>query len=277
MTKGKRRFRLALVILIVAIPTVTVLFALLRLFNQEKHEVFVKIKVSQGLWWASTSKPNLWLAQSIHKGDRELSFDRSPLAEIGEVRYYPFVSKSSDTITEDKYNIYLVAKLSAGYNSKKDLYTFKRNSLIIGSPIEIDTNRSQITGTVIAVSPQPFEDNYVEKKVTLIKVLGYTSDDPFLYLGIGIGQKYFDGEDNVVEITNKYLRKFYVPLSDIQGNLHENPSSARQDIVVEAKVKVRQEEGNFLFGEEKLLKNGTEFYLSTDSGSLEQFTVARVD
>jgi hypothetical protein len=245
----------------IIIPVVVIGIAFLKLATGETHLIYVKIKVSQGLWWATTTKPNLWLAKGIKKGDTEYSLLGKPKAEILEVRYYPFFDETQQT--EDKYDIYLKVKLIASYDNRREQYTFHRTAIAVGSAIELETQNSQITGTVIEISENEFEDEYVEKTITLIKEEGYFKDNPYQFDNIKIGDSYFDGEDVVFEIIDKQLKKSVVLVPTSYGTLHEQEVASRQNIIIRVKIKARKKDGQLFFGEEKVLNIGSPLIIST--------------
>jgi hypothetical protein len=272
-TRGKIKMMPFLLILI---PLLTIIFGAFKYLSRESSYVYVKIKMSQGLWWASTTKPNLWLAKSINVGDKQTSFLDKTLAEITEIRYYPYISRNSDSISEDKYNVYLTVKLSVGTDSKGN-FIYNRSNLIVGTPIEVETGKTQITGTVTEISPNEFPNNFVTKKVTLLKMMGYIKGNPYPYLGITIGDKYFDGTENVVEIASKSLRGIGINSSDDFGVVREQTSKISQNIVIEANLKVRKIGDEYIFGEEKVLRNGEELYVPTDNFSFEGYVVSAIE
>ena len=90
--------------------------------------VYAKIKVSQGLWWANTARPSLWIANSIKKGDKEQGLGGNPLVEVQTVRYYP-ISSQNAIYQEPQYDVYLTVKMKVQYNKNTDSYSFKRELL----------------------------------------------------------------------------------------------------------------------------------------------------
>src|SRR3989338_8348156 len=77
-----------------------VLVSAYKLFFVKPTFVYAKVKVGQGLWWASTQKPSLWFVKNIKKGDIQTDLLGEPTAEILSVRYYP-------TVFPNQYDVYL--------------------------------------------------------------------------------------------------------------------------------------------------------------------------
>ena len=167
-----------------------------KLFTAKGQVVYTTVKVSQGLWWANTLNAPVWMIQNLKKGDIEKSLTGSPVAEILEVRYYPAQNQS---IQSEQYSIFLTVKLTADYNTRRNTYSFKRSTIGIGSPIEFEFNSGLISGTVISLSNQPPQNQYVNKIVTLYKPFVERSE----YDAIQIGDKYFDGTAERIKIIDK--------------------------------------------------------------------------
>lgn len=51
-----------------------------KLFFTKPTYVYVKVKMGQGLWWASTAKPSLWFVKSLNKGETERDLMGNPTA-----------------------------------------------------------------------------------------------------------------------------------------------------------------------------------------------------
>lgn len=267
---AKRKIVLPLApIILVAIAALAVLFALFKLAKPNSDIVYAKVKVSQGLWWSTTSNPDTYFIRAIAKGDAEYNLYGSPDAQILSVRYYPSLDK---TLNQNKYDIFLTLKLAASYNSKTQKFTFKRSSLVVGIPIEIETNKAQITGTVMEVSPQPFEDKYEERILFITKKFAY----PWEYDAIKVGDGYFDGEETVFEILDKNQRPTSALENDYYGNFTSSTLDSVRYISVKARVKVLKRDSSLFFGEEKLLNSGSYFNLWTPNFNFQDFVVGQI-
>ena len=267
MAARKKRKNIPIVtLLFIIVPVFVIIIALIKVATKETQYVYARVKVSQGFWWGSSTKPPVWFTGAIKKEEVEYNFLGKPAAEIMQVKYYPAGSPPD----ADAFHVYFVAKLDADYNNKTQQYVYKRNILAVGSPIEITTQSANITGTVIGISKQEFDDKYEEKIVTLTKKLGY----PWEYDAIKIGDKYHDGEEVVFEV----LTKHHVPTSTITNDVYGNIVPQQMDYIsIKAKIKVKVKNGQFLFGEEKLLTPGTEMNVSLENFGFNRFFVSKIE
>ena len=253
-------------LLFVIVPVFVIIIALTKIATRESEYVYAKIKVSQGFWWGSSVKPKVWFTEAIKKGEVENNFLGKPVAEIMQVRYYPVTSLPDG----NDFHIFFVVKLDADYNDRAQQYVFKRKTLAVGSPIEIVTQSANITGTVIEISKQEFDDKYEQKIVTLTKKLSY----PWEYDAIKIGDKYFDGEGVVFEVLTKHQVPTTTITNDVYGNVV--PESMMY-VSIKAKIKVKAKNGQLLFAEEKLLTPGTELNVSLENFGFNRFYVSKIE
>ena len=266
----KNRFSIIIVLVFLGILVLTLGFLGLRQLSSKTNWVWAKVKVSQGLWWASTQKPPLWLPQAIGKGDGEYNLFGSPIVEVEEVRSYP----AGDNEKEDRFNIYLTVKVAADYSSSQKKFTFKNSALAVGAPIELELGNSLVSGTVIGVSSAPFEQKYVERKVTLRKIPAFSWE----YSAIKIGDEFSDG----VDIVFKVLSKNILGWANVSKSLGENrfqtlPGGSTFEIAVTAKMKLRDVGGALIFGEEKLFRPGAVFSVATLNFDYRDFEVVSVE
>ncbi len=126
-----------------------------KLFFTRPVFVYVKVKMGQGLWWASTAKPAIWFVEALKKDDVETSLTGSPIAQIQSIRYYPWYG------TTNQYDIYLTLKLKVNGNPKTGKYNFKRSTIGVGSPIDLEFPSTQVSGTVTELNIAPFAEKYV--------------------------------------------------------------------------------------------------------------------
>ncbi len=227
--------------LILAVFVAIVLFAgfvvAFKFFTAKEETVYVKVKVSQGLWWASTAKPQYWMVNSLKKGDVETSLTGKPKGEILSVRSYPW----RDT---EQFNIYLTLKLQGEKNKRTGKYTYNRTVMAVGAPIDFDFSNTQVSGTIMEVSEKPFDENLTEKIVVLNKSLA----EPWEYDTIQIGDKYSDGEEVVFEVIDKSVKmasEVYTRTNVEQILTTEKPVN----IDVTAKMKFNSINGRLFFQE----------------------------
>lgn len=270
---AKRKFRIPIVpLLFIVIPAIVILIAGVKFYTTSfsPSYVYVKVKLSQGLWWASTESPDIWLATGIKSGDKEYNLLGKPTADILSVRYYP-TSSGSDP-TKDKYGVFLTVKLAASYNARNQKYTYNRSAVLVGAPIDIETQRTSISGTVTALSSQPFDDKYIEKTVFLTKRFAY----PWEYDAIKIGDAYFDGQDTVFKVLDKQRTATAMIVPDYFGNYLSTTVDSTRYIIVKATIKVREENGVLYFGDEKLLTSGASLEIVTPNFNYKDFVVGEI-
>ena len=241
-----------------------------KLFFTKPTFIYTKVKVGQGLWWAGGQKPGIWLANSIKKGDVERDLLGRSIAEVLNVRYYPWYAI-------DQYDIYLTVKLRINSLGKSKKYNFKRSALGVGAPIELELPSVQVSGTVIEISQKPFEDQYTEKTVYLTKQFAYLWE----YEAIVIGEGFFDGENLVFQVIDKKSdekKNIISPQKTVGTNIiGMSISESRQTITVKAKVMVKENDGRFVFGEEQKLFVGKTFNILAPSFAFNDYVIAKIE
>lgn len=233
-------------VFLAAIAFVTV-FSIYILFFAKPMYIYAKVKVGQGLWWATTAKPNIWFVKAIKKGDIETDLMGKPIAEILSVRYYPWDSSN-------QYDVYIVLKLRVTGNKKTGKYNFNRSTIGIGAPIDLEFPLSQFSGTIVDLSGKPFKEKFIEKTIYLAKGNGYYKDFSFPYENIIIGDKYFDGVDYIFEVIDKKLQKqIWAVTNSSTGQLIERDAETSQQIIVKAKIKVKEINKQLVYGEDQIV------------------------
>ncbi len=232
--------------------------------------IYAKVKLGQGLWWANTNDPSIWLVKSIKKGDIEKDFLGRPIAEILNVRYYP-------VFESNQFTTYLTIKLKVSVNKKEKKYSFKRATIGVGSPIDFEFSGIQTSGTVTAISENNIEDKLADKIVYLTKRYAY----PWEFDAIKIGDSYFDGETTVFEILEKQLKETdqILPVERYgQANVVD-PSlpESRRYIFVKAKIKVKEENNQYIYGESQIVTPGKSLSISTKQFNFRDFIVAGIE
>ncbi len=215
-----------------------------RIFFSDPKYIYAKIKIGQGYWWANTAKPGYWFLGSVKKGDEEFDIFGKPIAHIYEVKSYPLWNNS-------QYDIYLYTKLQVQKNSKTRQLSFNRSPIAIGAPIELNLQNTAITGTIIAQSYKPFSEKYEEKIITLVNKGGYSKDYPYRYNNLIIGDTHSNGKDVTFEILGKKLQPTILTVqNNLTTEIIERETENVQDIIVKAKIKVKKEGTDYIYGEE---------------------------
>lgn len=245
--------------IIVVLLTISLvgIISIYKILKPETITIYAKVKLGQGMWWAGGNRPMIWLTNAIRKGDYEKDFLGKKIIEIEDIKYYPYYST-------DQYDTFLMLKLLVGKNKKTDNYTFKRSTLGIGSPIELELNSVQVNGSVIDLSTKPFEDILIQKTINLYKRNAYLWE----YDSITIGDKYNDGKYDIFEIIDKSAtNEPYTGIDNINntgtGSRNEISSQTRKNIMVQANIKVTEKNGQYILGEEQIIRIGKPFNFST--------------
>lgn len=228
------------------------LFSFYKLFITKPIDIYVKVKLGQGLWWASTSEPPLWLVNSLNVQTN------SPNIKIIKINYYPYLVSGTNTQSinqyNDQYNVYLTLKLKATTNKSGDVYYFNRSEIAIGSPIDLAFSDTQVSGVIIAYSNKPIIDKLVDKMIFLTK----SNPPSWEYEVIKTGDYYFDGENKAFEILSK----------EISGD---------NSLTVKAKIKIKEINNRLVFGEDRVVSVGKNINISTNNFTFNNYVVSRID
>lgn len=240
-----------------------------KIIYSKSEYMYVQVKVGEGYWWASTLKPSIWYVNAIRKGEKAQDLLGRTTAQIIAKRIYP-------TWTNDQYDTYITMKLRVSYNAKTKEYSFENNTVSIGSPIEVQFPKADVTGTIIDLGAKPLSTNYVEKTVYLVDQGGYTKDFTFRYDGIKVGDSYFDGQDTVFTVLSKRLDKNIWTVTDNNAQVYERDVYTTQNIVVKARIKVQKEADGYYFGKDYKLSNNASIPFSTPGFIFEGFVVREI-
>jgi hypothetical protein len=244
------------------------LIALIKLPFRKTAIVYTTVKLNQGVWWSNTQKPGIWFLEALKKGDKEYNLLGQPLAEIVGVRYYQQMN-----LDLNQFDIYLTVKLNAEKNGNQE-YVFKRTAIAVGSPLDLNFKNSQVVGTVIRLQEKKEDEHYIEKTITLTKKFAF----PWESEGIKVGDIYFDGEKNILEITSKQIVNTTIIAADIYGNFLPENLEAREYITLKARIKLKKNSFNQLvYGEEQVIKIGSYANLVTNNTMLTDYIVAGLD
>jgi hypothetical protein len=236
-----------------------------KLFFAKPVYVYAKVKMGQGLWWASTAKPAVWFLNSLKKGAVERSLTGKPIAEILSVRYYPWW-------TSGQYDVYLTLKLKVSGNKKTEKYNFKRSTIGVGSPIDLEFPKAQVSGTIVELSEEPLKDVFVTKIITLTKKEAY----PWEADAIMVGDKYFDGQDYIFEIIDKKIYDFQEAYS-LSGLYYAAETERKKNITVKVRTKLKQKNNQLIFGEEQILTPGKTINVATANFTFQDYVVGGVE
>lgn len=236
-----------------------------KLFFAKDTYVYTRVKVSQGLWWANTAKPSIWMLKAFKKGDVEKSLTGKQSVKILAVRYYPYWGT-------DQFDVYLDLKLLVSGNPKTGKYNFKRSAIGVGAPIDLEFPDVQVSGTITRMSSKPFKDKTVKKTLTLVKKYA----NAWEYDAIQIGDSYFDGTDKVFTVMDKWFEEQWVTY-EATGNNYPIETEPKKHITVRAEVLLTQSKNQLFFAQEQKLTLGKAFNMSTNNFTFEAFEIAGIE
>ncbi|OGH23148.1 MAG: hypothetical protein A3F31_04115 [Candidatus Levybacteria bacterium RIFCSPHIGHO2_12_FULL_38_12] len=233
--------------------------------------LYAKIKVGDYLTGESVVKPKLWLAFALKKGDVEKPLIGKPTAELLGFTYYPLEKGKG-------LDIYLNVKLKTSLNKQIHKYSFKRSTIAIGSPIDIEFTSTQITGTIIGLSEKEFKETYVDKIIYLVFQGGYGKDHPYRYDNIKTGEKYYDGQNYVFEVLDKQLQKnIWSVVNNLNAQIYEREVETTQDIIVKAKIKAKKINDQLFYGEEYPIYVNAHIPFLTSNFTFENFVIRKIE
>jgi hypothetical protein len=222
-------------------------FSFYKLFFTKPTYIYVKVKLGQGMWWASsTIEPPQWLVNSIKKTSNPI--------DVLKIQYYPLFITGVNNQFIDQYNTYLTLKLKVTKNRDSNDYFYNRSVVAIGAPIDLELSNVQVSGTIISFSKELIEDQYIEKIVYLNK----ENPSSWEYDGIKVGDCYFDGENKVFEVIGKEI-------------------SSDNSLIVKAKIKIKEINNHFVFGEDSVITVGKNINIFTNNFTFNNYTVSRMD
>lgn len=253
------------IVIFIGIIILVGLVILLKVFTTQEETVYAKIKVSQGLWWASTAKPSVWLAHSFKKGMIETDIGGKPIVEITTVRSYPWWNS-------DQYDIYLTLKIQASRNERTNVFTFKRAPIAVGSPIDLEFPEVQVSGTVMELSQEPIKENRIDKIVTLEKKYA----DQWEVSAIEVGDTYHDGVATVAEILDTQVQ----PAAEVYVRVGSGYPFSTEDmykVVVKARLEVQKIDDELIYREDQPVQLGRTLNLQTSQLVYQDYIVTSID
>ncbi len=280
----KKFFLRNYVFIFIAVVFLILSYSIFKSLTTQSKTVYVKIKVGQGMWWAQTGRPSIWFVNALKKDQGEYDLVGRPTAKILDVQYYPSETGTAGNYDDsginqftNQYDVYLTLKVNVSFDKKYNKYYYKRSSVLIGSPIDFEFSSAAVTGTVIDISDRPFNDHYVDKTVQLVFRGGYKKDFPYLFEKINVGDSYFDGKNKAIEIIDKWTEPMVINVSNINAQIYEREVYSQQNIVVKAKIRLKEKNNTLIFGEEKVVGIGSGFNIITPNYIIGNFIVSRID
>jgi hypothetical protein len=266
--KFAKRWIIAPIVVVILAGVIILAFSLPKLLgDRSKETIYVKVKVSQGLWWANTQSPGVWILNGIKVGEKELSLLGKPQAEIIKVSYYPSISTPRKYGSE--YNVYATLKIGVDKAGNEGML-FKRSAVSIGSPIEVEFPSGSLTGNIIELSNDLDFDKYITKNVILTKRGAY----PWEYNSVNSGDEQTDGNQTVFKVLHKKAFNTSTIGYNAYGIPDFNDKTLYLQVIAEIKV---ESKGEFLvFGEEQILRSGYPLIVATKDYFFDNYVVERV-
>jgi len=234
-----------------------------KLFFVKPLYVYAKVKMGQGLWWASTQKPSFWFIDSLKKIQEEKDLTGQPIAKILSIRYYPYWESN-------QYNVYLIMKLKVTGNPKTGKYNFKRSTIGVGSPVDFEFPQAQFSGTIIELSEKPIKEKLIKKTIYITKPFAYHWE----FDNIKLTDYYFDGQEKTLEVVDKSIDNVFSNIILFKSVVN---LESRVSITVKLKIKVKVANNKIIFGEEQIISVGKTINITTDNFYFQDYQIAKIE
>lgn len=152
-------------------------------------------------------------------------------------------------------------------------YNFKRSTIGVGSPIDLEFSTVQFSGTIIQLSTKPIQDHYVKRTVILEKKNAF----PWEYDAIQIGDRYFNGKTNTLEIVSKQATDTYTITSDAYGNCLVGNNELRRYIRVKVTLQGQMVNNQFVYAEDQVVIPGRDMTFGASNFVLNNYTIVVVE
>lgn len=242
------------------------IIAFYRLYVKKETFVYVKVKVSQGYWWATTQKPNMWYIKAIQGAKEEKDVVGAPLATVLRVAYYPWYGSNS-------FDIFVTLRIKVTRMGKSGPYNFRRETIGVSSPIDFEFDTVQFTGTIVQMSEKPIDPVTRSKTVYLSKKYTY----PWEYDAIKVGDYFNDGNANVIEILDKAKGETNEIIVNEGGKLISQETEEYRYIALKIKMRVREDGGQIFYGDEIIVSPGRNLGFVTNGFTFNDYVVSKIE
>jgi len=240
------------------------LFFLSFYFREKPTWVKVGIKLSSSNWWSRGTIPPYWLADSIEVGDQEIGAFNKVSAQVEDIQVLE--------TTEEIKDVYLKLKIKANFNKNKQQYSFKGQTISVGSPMELHLGDSFVQGLITFVQQ---EEGIAEDLIISGKILNVF---PWVLEPIEIGDKMKDGQGRVIaEVLEKQVTLADYLSTDWQGNVYIKKRPDRRDAFFKIKVRVSKRGSTYYFRQEQKVKVGEELYIQFENGELDYLSIIAIE
>lgn len=226
--------------------------------------MYVKVKVGQGMWWASTLKPSKWLIKAIQDAKDKQDLTKIKKEKILDIVYYPAMANG-------QYEAYVTLQLKVSKTATG--YSYNRETVGVGAPIDLELETVQFSGTVMALSNHPPLEQTESRIVYLSKKYAY----PWEYDQIHIGDSFSNGEEVVFEVLEKAKSDTNEVILSDQGKFLSEATEPFKYIFLKAKIKTTKTNGQYSFGEEYLLIPGRVIPLVTQNFTYNDYVITKVE
>lgn len=228
--------------------------------------IYAKVKVGQGLWWASTQRPSLWFVRAIQKAQEQKDLKGIPLVKMIDVAYYPYYGGG-------QYDIYVTVRLKVSKVGSKGTYNFNRETIGVSAPIDLEFPNIQFSGTIIALSEGPMREVYEKKTVYLFK----KNVNPWEFDQLRIGDFLSIGKEKIFEVLDKTRGETNDLLLSEIGRQMSGDIEPYRYVSVKASIRVKKIEGQYLFGEEYIVSPGRGIPIVLGNLTLNDYTITKVE
>ncbi len=265
----RKNILIAIILICIGFLGAVVLY---RRFISKPTYIYAKVKVGQGYWWATTQMPSQWFLKAIQNGQEQKDITGTSIAKIVNVSYIPYYGTN-------QYDVYVTTQLKVSRAGKTGAYDFNRETIGIGSPIDLEFSNVQFSGAIVDISEKPIMEQYVSKTVYLTKKSAQTWE----FDAINIGDTFMNGNKVLFKVLDKSES---LPSTVFMGN-YEQLNTVDQTfplnsetyvyIVLKAKMLLKKDGDKLLFGEEQEISPGKAFGITTSGSSLNGYTITKVE
>jgi len=242
------------------------LVAFYKLFVVKPTYIYAKVKVGQGMGWASTQRPSLWFVKAIQQAQVEKDLTGKPLVKILDVSYYPYYGSG-------QYDVYVMARLRVSRVGGTGTYNFNRETIGVSSPIDLEFPNVQFSGTIIALSEKPITQTYENKIIYLYK----KAVNPWEYEQIQVGDFVSNGKEKVFEILEKEKGPAVGELLSQFGESLNWDTLPYQYVQIKAQIRVKKEDDQSIFGEEYMVSPGRGLPVVLTNLTLNDYSIIKVE
>lgn len=207
-------------------------------FRRSSYKI-VTIEVGQEsvLAWAewNTSGSKVWFSELFHKGMKEKDGLGKVKAELLDIFSYEKVP--------DRITVYLTTKLKVVYNRASNIYTYKGNSVLIGSGIKVNFDNLLVEGLITDI-----EGVSDKRERRLITVEAQIREENSTYLGtsgtrayiadaIKVGEEIKDNKGNtMIKILNKKVEPAKKVVVTSDGRIMLKIDPVRKDVYLTLEI-----------------------------------------